>query len=89
VIDAIQEKSAAVSRALEAIVTGIDTVGEQQLSVNVIVDQQVEQVAQITDLAGGLVRDMADLAGAVSETQHVATSLAERSQSLGEALGGR
>lgn len=89
VIDAIQAKSAAVSQALEAIVTGIDTVGEQQLSVNVIVDQQVEQVAEITDLAAGLVRDMADLAGAVGETRQVATSLADRSQSLGEAVSGQ
>jgi methyl-accepting chemotaxis protein len=89
VIDAIQEKSAAVSQALDAIVTGIDTVGEQQLSVNVIVDQQVEQVAQITDMAAGLVRDMADLAGAVGETRQVATSLADRSRTVGEAVAGQ
>jgi methyl-accepting chemotaxis protein len=86
VIDAIQAKSAAVSRALEAIVAGIDTVGEQQLSVNVIVDQQVEQVAQITEVAAGLVHDMADLAAAVGETRHVAASLGERSQALDVAV---
>lgn len=86
VIDSIQEKSAAVGHALEAIVNGVDTVGEQQLSVNVIVDQQVEQVAQITDMAASLVRDMADLAGAVEETRQVAASLAERSQIVGEAI---
>jgi methyl-accepting chemotaxis protein len=89
VIDSIQEKSAAVSQALEAIVTGVDTVGEQQLSVNVIVDQQVEQVAEITDMAAGLVRDMADLAGAVGETRQVADSLAGRSSRLGDAVAGQ
>jgi methyl-accepting chemotaxis protein len=86
VIDAIQAKSAAVSQALDAIVTGIDTVGEQQLSVNVIVDQQVEQVAQITEVAAGLVRDMADLATAVGETRQVSTTLRERSQALDVAV---
>lgn len=82
VIEAIQAKSAAVSEALQAIVVGIDTVGEQQLSVNVIVDQQVAQVADITEMAAGLVRDMADLAAAVGQTRQVAVSLEEESQEL-------
>lgn len=82
VIEAIQAKSAAVSEALQAIVVGIDTVGEQQLSVNVIVDQQVAQVAEITEMAAGLVRDMADLAAAVGQTREVTVSLDEQSRTL-------
>jgi methyl-accepting chemotaxis protein len=89
VIDAIQAKSAAVSSALDAIVTGIDTVGEQQLSVNVIVDQQVEQVREITDLAAGLVRDMADLTDSVETSRGVATALGERSARLGGVVAAR
>jgi hypothetical protein len=54
--------------------------------VNVIVDQQVEQVAQITEVAAGLVRDMADLATAVGETRQVSTTLRERSQALDVAV---
>lgn len=82
VIDAIQAKSAAVGQALDAIVTGIDTVGEQQLSVNVIVDQQVAQVAEITDTSAALVGDMSDLEAAVTATRSVADALDERSTAL-------
>jgi methyl-accepting chemotaxis protein len=78
-----------VSSALDAIVTGIDTVGEQQLSVNVIVDQQVEQVREITDLAAGLVRDMADLTDSVETSRGVATALGERSARLGGVVAAR
>lgn len=85
VIESIQAKSAAVSDALHAIVSGVDTVGEQQLSVNVIVDQQVAQVSEITDMAAGLVRDMTDLTGAVDATRQVSAALDSRSAELSEA----
>ncbi|MEO7125028.1 MAG: methyl-accepting chemotaxis protein [Nakamurella sp.] len=89
VIEAIQAKSSAVSDALLAIVTGIDLVGEQQLSVNVLVDQQVAQLGDITGLSANLVRDMADLAGAVVETRSVAATLGTRSRALGDEIAGR
>lgn len=89
VITAIQTKSAAVRDALHAIVAGIDTVGEQQLSVNVIVDQQVAQVAEITGMASGLVHGMDSLAGAVAATRQAAAALGERSGELDGAIRGR
>lgn len=86
VIDAIQAKSQSVSDALAAIVSGIDTVGEQQLSVNVIVDQQVAQVSEITTMAALLVRDMSELSGAVTETREVAGALRTHSAQLSAAV---
>lgn len=88
VIESIQARSAAVAGALQAIVSGVDTVGEQQLSVNVIVDQQVAQVSEITDMASGLVRDMADLTGAVDATRQATATLGRCSAELDGAVSG-
>ena len=88
VIESIQAKSAAVSAALQAIVSGVDTVGEQQLSVNVIVDQQVAQVSEITDMASSLVREMVDLTGAGDVARQATAALGSRSAELDEAVAG-
>lgn len=82
VIDAIQARATAVSDALQAIVTAIDTVGDQQLAVNVIVDQQVAQVTTMTDFAARLASDMGALSDAVMAAQEVADSMGERSAKL-------
>lgn len=88
VIDAIQEKSAAVGTALTAISAAVDLVGEQQVSVNVMVDEQVAQIRGITQAVSGLVSDIEDVSGAAEATRTVAGALRRHSVALGEEIAG-
>lgn len=62
VVAAIQTSSGDVGAALEKIIGGVDVVGEQQLSVNKIVDDQVQQVDRISTMVTDLVVDVDRLA---------------------------
>lgn len=77
IIEVLQETSQTVAAALQAIVSGVDKVGEQQLSVNKIVDKQVVQVDVIAAMLSELVGDTTQLTERVAGAQQSTVSLVE------------
>lgn len=74
VVAAIQAKSEAAGNALSAIIDGVDRVGDHQLRVNNVVDQQVQQVDDLEEMTGQLVTTVGGLADVLTSTRAAAAS---------------
>lgn len=82
IVESIQRSSEAAGRALETITDKVDIVGSQQLSVNVIVDNQVAKVEEIVDITQDLAGAVNGLASAVGATTAASGSIVDRAQHL-------
>lgn len=82
IVESIQRSSEAAGRALETITDKVDVVGSQQLSVNVIVDNQVAKVEEIVGITQDLAGAVGGLSAAVEATRDCAGSILDRAQHL-------